>query len=317
MERILPNALKQGARIAVLSLAGAPKEELVRLGAERLISLGYEPVLYPTATKRGPIYFAGTAEERAADLHKAFADSSIDAIISTRGGWGSVELLPLLDADLIRRNPKPLIGYSDITSVHGWLERYAGLVSFYAPMVAADFARGNSVSDGVDISSWMSALTQTSAWQVDGKDGLRTLREGEASGTLFGGCISIVAESLGTPYAMQAPKGDAILFVEDVGAKPYQWDRYLFHLRYGGLLERVKGIVFGDMKQCVSDDAENALLEEVILHNLRDFRGPISIGLRCGHVYEPNISLPLGVRATLTAHSTTCTLRIDEAAVSL
>jgi len=143
------------------------------------------------------------------------------------------------------------------------------------------------------------------------------LQEGSVSGTLFGGCISIAAESLGTPYAMQAPDGDAILFVEDVGTKPYQWDRYLVHLRYGGLLERVKGIVFGDMKQCVSDKAENALLEEALCHNLRDFKGPIAIGLRCGHVFEPNISLPLGVRATLIANPTECTLRIEEAAVTL
>ncbi|MBS1814064.1 MAG: LD-carboxypeptidase [Acidobacteria bacterium] len=317
MQRILPPALKQGARIAVLSLAGAANEDRVRLGVERLASLGYEPVLFPTATKRGPIYFAGTAEERAADLHRAFVDESIDAIISTRGGWGSVEILPHLDAELIRKHPKPLIGYSDITSVHGWLTRETGLVSFYAPMVAADFARGEFVQEGVDSASWNNALKQGSAWQLGAKDGLHTLQEGSAGGTLFGGCISIVAESLGTPYAMQAPEDDAILFVEDVGTKPYQWDRYLVHLRYGGLLERVKGIVFGDMKQCVSDAAENALLEEALRHNLRDFKGPIAIGLRCGHVYEPNISLPLAVRATLITNSTECTLRIEEAAVTL
>lgn len=316
-ERIKPRALKRGARLAIVSMAGAPKPELVERGMERLRSIGYETVMMPNAMKRGPFTFAGTPQDRLQDIHAAFADTSIDGIISTRGGWGSVLMLPHIDKELIRANPKALIGYSDITSVHAWLMRETGLISFYGPMVAADFARGDEAGDGADTSSWNKALTQTSAWSLGPSDGMRVLQEGDASGELFGGCISIVAQSLGTPYAMQAPEGDAILFVEDVGAKPYQWDRYLVHLQYGGLMERVRGIVFGDMKQCVGEGEEYAQLEEAIRYNLRDFRGPVVIGLRCGHVHEPNITLPLGVRASLHADGEACELRIEEAAVTL
>jgi muramoyltetrapeptide carboxypeptidase len=126
------------------------------------------------------------------------------------------------------------------------------------------------------------------------------LRAGVAEGTLTGGCLSIFAESLGTPYAALPASAEEprILFLEDVGTKPYQWDRMLLHLRYAGMLEHVSGIVFGDMRQCVSPE-EEVWLEAAILHTLADFTGPIAIGLRSGHVDGANITLPLGVRVRL------------------
>jgi muramoyltetrapeptide carboxypeptidase len=116
-------------------------------------------------------------------------------------------------------------------------------------------------------------------------------------GVLTGGCISIFAEALGTPYAPQIDSA-SILFLEDIGTKPYQWDRMLLHLRYAGLLENVTGIIFGDMRQCVADD-EADFLDRAVLHALRDFDGPIAIGLRSGHVGRSNLTLPLGVSARL------------------
>ena len=121
-----------------------------------------------------------------------------------------------------------------------------------------------------------------------------------AEGTLAGGCLSILAEALGTPYAMLPASAEEprILFLEDIGTKPYQWDRMLLHLRYAGLLEHVSGIVFGDMRQCVAAE-DVALLEAAVLHALADFAGPIAIGLRSGHVDGANLTLPLGVRVRL------------------
>jgi muramoyltetrapeptide carboxypeptidase len=117
---------------------------------------------------------------------------------------------------------------------------------------------------------------------------------------LAGGCLSILAESLGTPYAMLPASAEEprILYLEDIGTKPYQWDRMLLHLRYAGLLEHVSGIVFGDMRQCVAAEDE-ALLEAAILYSLRDFAGPVAIGLRSGHVDGANLTVPLGVRVRL------------------
>jgi muramoyltetrapeptide carboxypeptidase len=177
-----------------------------------------------------------------------------------------------------------------------WLAREAGLVTFYGPMVAADFAR----AEGFDAASWQHAAGGSKEWSLGAADGLRVLRAGAVEGTLSGGCLSIFAEALGTPYAPLPASADAprVLFLEDIGTKPYQWDRMLLHLRYAEMLEHVSGIVFGDMLQCVGA-GEQALLEGAILHALRDFAGPIAIGLRSGHVDTPNVMVPLGIRVLL------------------
>jgi muramoyltetrapeptide carboxypeptidase len=230
--------------------------------------------------------------ERVANLHAAFADDEVDAILCTRGGWGSAELLPLLDKQLIRANPKAFLGYSDQTTLHLWLRNEAELVSFQAPMVAADFSK----ADGVDLASWRAVLEGLAPWHLGADDGLRVLRSGVAEGELSGGCLAIFVESLGTPWAARARGG--VLMLEDVGVRAYQWDRMLVHLRHAGLLENVTGIVFGDMGQC-GDASERAGIEASILHALRDFGGPIGIGLRSGHVDRGNITLPFGVKVQL------------------
>ncbi|MBB5345534.1 S66 peptidase family protein [Tunturibacter empetritectus] len=288
-----PRALRSGATLAVLSPASTPKPELVERGMAHLQRLGYKTVLSPHALDSGPLYYAGKLEDRLRDLHAAFANPEIDGIVCTRGGWGSAELLPHLDAKLIGSNPKPFIGYSDHTSLHCWLHSEANLATFYGPMVAADFSR----EDGVDLASWQHSLTGDSAWSLGDAEGLRVLRAGQAEGLVAGGCLSIFAEALGTPYTPRMER-DSILFLEDIGTKPYQWDRMLLHLRYAGVLEKVTGIVFGDMRQCASPD-EQDYLERAILHALGEFDGPIAVGLRCGHVSTYNVTLPLGVAARL------------------
>lgn len=299
----------------MLSPASTPKEPLVRLGMERLRLLGYEPVLMPSALTAGPLYYAGEAAARAADVHAAFADPDIDGVLCTRGGWGTAELLPLLDADLIRANPKPFMGFSDPTTLHLWFTQVCGLHTFYAPMVSPDFARGDDIEDGVDLYSWRQSLERTDPWQLDGQQGMRVLKAGAAvEGTLYGGCLALLVESLGTPYAMQPPSGDIVLFLEEVGTRAYQWDRMLLHLRYAGLLDRVKGILFGDMAQCADTPEDADLIEKALLHNLRDFNGPVAIGLQCGHVNTPNVTLPLGVQVRLDC-SNAATLSLLESAV--
>ena len=305
---IKPKALKAGARLAILSPASTPKPELVAAGMVQLREMGYEPVLSPNALVRGPLYYAGTMKQRVDDLHAAFVDPSIDGIVCTRGGWGSAELLPYLNADLIRANVKVFVGYSDHTSLHIWMRKFAGIVTFHGPMCAADFSK----ADGVDMASWEHAVGSDRPWSVGSAEGLRVLKQGVAEGVLDGGCLSIFVEALGTTYAPVAPEG--ILFLEDVGTKPYQWDRQLLHLRYAGQLDRVKGIVLGDMTQCVPA-GELELLEQAILHALREFNGPVAIGLRSGHVGMGNVTLPLGVRVRLEL-STTERLEFLESAVS-
>ena len=285
--------LRQGSRIAIVSPASAAKPDLVAQGRAALKAYGYDPIVMPHALDRGPLYYAGTVDHRVADLHAAFADPTIDAILCTRGGWGSAELLPLLSADLIRANPKVFAGYSDHTSLHVYLWNLCHLPTFYAPMAAADWS--NPI--GVDDRTWRAALHAEAPWSVSAADGLRTLRPGRAQGRLLGGCLSILIESLATPFAPRLNE-PTILFLEDIHTKPYQWDRMLQHLVFAGLLRNVQGIVFGDPTSNIQP-SELPLLEAACLHALADFNGPIAIGLQSGHMASHNRSIPLGTWVTM------------------
>ena len=217
-------------------------------------------------------------------------------MLCTRGGWGSAELLPLLDRELLRANPKVFVGYSDHTSLQSWFWNECRMPSFYAPMVAADWSQ----PDGVDERSWRAAVETAEDYVLDRHDGMRTLQHGEASGRLLGGCLAILEAGLGTPWAMRIEE-PCVLFLEDIGVKPYQWDRMLQHLRFAGVLEQVQGIVFGDMTANVAAE-EMPLLQAACLHALRGFKGPIAMGLRCGHVTGGNRTLVLGAHAVLQCH---------------
>lgn len=287
-----PPAVPPGSRIVVVSPASGAQSDRIGRGIEILRGLGYDAVASPHACGKYPPYFSGTVDERLSDLHNAFADPSVAAIISTRGGYGSNYLLDRLDLDLIRRHPKPFFAYSDHTTVQTWLLDQLGLIAFHGPMAAADF----SIDDGVHLDSFRSALSGGFV-QVGAGEGMRILRRGRARGVLYGGCLSILAAALGTRYA---PRTESkLLFIEDIGAKPYQIDRMLRQLILARKLERVRGFIFGEMLNCVSPGADPNLIEEVIQRVLVDFDVPIAIGLRSGHVSGGNVTLPLGIEAEL------------------
>ena len=285
-------AVPEDALVAVVSPASTPQAERVNLGLAGLRALGLTPQAAEHMLARGPLYFAGTPEMRLSDLHHAFADDEIRAIFTTRGGYGANYLLEGLDLDLIAESAKPLIGYSDLTALQLWLLDQIQLPAFHGPMLSADFAR----EDGVHLISLRAALTGQ-PYSLGAGEGLRLLRPGQAKGTLYGGCLSILVALLGTPYEPQME--GKLLFLEDVNAKPYQIDRMLWQLLEAGKLEGVRGIVFGEMLDCVSAGAPADLLDEVILHALEDFKGPIAIGLRSGHVSRQNVTLTFGVEAVL------------------
>jgi muramoyltetrapeptide carboxypeptidase len=309
-DRLLrPPAVASGARVVVVSPAASAQPERITRGLETLRSLGYDAVAAAHTYGKHPPYFAGTVDERVADLHAAFADPAVAAIFCTRGGYGSNYLLERLDLDLIGAHPKPFFAYSDHTAVQTWLLDQLGLVAFHGPMAAADFAADN----GVHLASFTSAITGGLV-EAGAAEGLRTLRPGSARGVLYGGCLSILTASLGTPFAPQ-PEGK-LLFVEDVGAKPYQIDRMLRHMILAGKFEGVRGFIFGEMLDCASPGADPHLLEDVILRVLEPFDVPIAIGLRSGHVSSGNVTLPLGLEAELIAENDHPQLRILSHAVT-
>ena len=282
------------AGISVISPASFAMPERVQLGLERLTQLGYAPQLGGNAQNRGPLFFSGPPEERIADLHAAFVDPETSMVVAIRGGYGSNYLLDRIDLELIKRNPKPFFAYSDMTGLQLHLLDELGLPVFHGPMVAADFY----LEDGVHLESFRAAI-EGRPYAVGAVEGLRTLKAGEASGTLYGGCLSIMVAMIGTRWEPDT-EGN-LLFLEDVGAKPYQIDRMLWHLRTAGKLNGVRGIIFGEMLDCSSPGAPDGLLEDAILSALAGLDVPIAFGLRSGHVSRQNVTLTFGVEAVLQA----------------
>jgi muramoyltetrapeptide carboxypeptidase len=289
-----PTAVSSGAGISIVAPASFAQPDRIEGGLVAMRALGYAPRLCDFALERGPLYFAGTTEQRLADLHTAFADETTNAVMCLRGGYGSNYLLKGLDTELIRNHPKPFFAYSDLTGTQLRLLDKLGLPAFHGPMLAADFY----LEDGVHLPSFLAALAGET-YSVGSAEGLRALKPGVVSGILYGGCLSILVSLLGTEWEPQTE--GKLLFLEDIGAKPYQVDRMLWQLRNAGKLEGVSGIVFGEMLDCVSPGAAPELLEQAILSALAGFEGPIAIGLRSGHVSRSNVTLTFGVQAELKA----------------
>lgn len=303
MKPLLPTGpISSNAGISVISPASFAMSERVERGIERLRQLGYSPSLGGNTQTRGPLFFAGTSEQRLADLHSAFSDEASSIVAAVRGGYGSNYLLDSIDLDLIREHPKPFFAYSDMTALQLFLLDQLGLPAFHGPMVAADFY----LEDGVHLDSFHSALSGR-PYSLGPVEGLRTLRQGTARGALYGGCLSILVALIGTPW--EPATENKLLFIEDVGAKPYQIDRMLWQLRHAGKLDGVRGIIFGEMLDCTSPGAPADLLDNAILSALDGLDIPITIGLRSGHVSRRNVTLTFGVEAELQAS--------DEARLSL
>ena len=285
-------AVRRGSRVAVISPASYPQPDRLAKGVEALGHFGFLPSVGRQALAKANHYFAGSAQARLEDLHAAFLDPAVGAIFCSRGGYGSNYLLAALDLELLREHPKPFIAHSDMTCMQTWLLDQIGLVSFHGPMVAGDFA----APEGVDEPSLQAALGGE-RWFVGEAAGLRTLIPGKATGVLYGGCLTLLAASLGTPYA---PRTEGkLLFLEDRDVKPYQLDRLLRQMILAGKFAGVTGIIFGEMLDCVAPGQKNGILDEVILRVLDWFQGPIAIGLRSGHASRRNVTLAFGIEAEL------------------
>lgn len=287
-----PAALHQGDRIGIIAPASNIDQRALEQGAEALERLGYEPVYSESITARD-IYFAGDVERRVGELEAMFESRDIKAIVCARGGYGTNHLLEHIDIEIIRENPKIFVGYSDVTTLLTWFTDN-GLVVFHGPMVAKDFAH----EGGVDEDAWESVLGgEQAALEFGPESVIEPLVAGEAKGTLYGGCLSMLVASLGTPYEIHTD--GKLLFIEDIGAKPYQVDRMLMQLRLAGKLEKVRGILFGEMLDCVQPNGQDYTLQDVIKSVVGDLEVPVAFGFPSGHVRSGNFILPLGVSSSL------------------
>jgi muramoyltetrapeptide carboxypeptidase len=310
--RVKPPALLSGDTVGIVAPASSFNHDEFEAGCEALRRLGYKPV-YSESIFAHDLYFAGSAERRVQELEEMFQRDDVKAITCVRGGYGSNYLLPLLDLQKLAAKPKIIVGYSDVTTLLTYLSDSAGFVAFHGPMVAKDFAK----ADGVDPASWQNAMCGAEKWRLEFTDGsgVKSLALGSTEGMLYGGCLSMLVASLGTPYEIKTD--GTILFIEDVGTKPYQIDRMLMHLKLAGKLSGVRGIVFGEMLDCVQAPNQRYTLEEVVMRVVGDLDIPVAYGLRSGHVSRQNITLPIGVRAALTVNDSGVTLDILEPATAV
>jgi muramoyltetrapeptide carboxypeptidase len=304
-----PRALRSGDRIAVVAPASPFTREDFDAGLEEIRSLGFEPVFDDDVFARER-YLAGPPDVRARAFLAAWTDPTVSAVFAVRGGYGSVHLLPLLDARRIAGNTRIFMGYSDNTSLLTWLVQQCGLVVFHGPMLAGRFAKGAA---GYDRDTLFRCLCRPQPVGEILHPQLETLVPGEAAGMLVGGTLTQLAASLGTPFAFCPPDG-CVLFLDEVGERPYRLDRLLTQLRLAGILSRTAALVFGELPQC-DEPGGTLAAKETVRELTKDFHGPVLFGLPSGHTDGACVTLPLGVRARVIAGSRPA-LVIEESAVS-
>ncbi|MDD4715265.1 MAG: LD-carboxypeptidase [Oscillospiraceae bacterium] len=294
---ILPKPLFPGARVALLCPSGAVPEERLAPSLEALCALGLQPVVYPSCRARHG-YLAGLDALRADDLNRAFLDPSIDGILPLRGGYGANRILPLLDFNTIRQVPKYFGGYSDCTALHIAFNQLGGFITYHTVMPATEYYRP---LDPYTMDHLCRAMFGTLIGPLNNPRGypLRVLADGFAAAPLCGGNLSLLADSLGTPWEIDT-RGK-ILFLEDVGEPLYRIDAMLTQLRNAGKFSDCAGILLGSFSGCAPEHPELDLsLDEIFRELLAPVGKPVLAGFACGHT-RPTAALPLGAVLTMEA----------------
>ena len=301
---VKPRALKPGDTVGLVAPASYTFD-LWRLddAAARVEALGLKPRFGKHVRGRQG-FLSGTDEERVADLHEMFADPSVAAIFSLQGGYGTPRLLDRLDYDLIRRNPKILLGYSDITGLHLAISKKSGLVTFHGPNMLGSLPPRTleALKKALFVAEPIGEVTNPEESDpLNVEFPLRTVAPGVARGRLVGGNLTLIAHTMGTPYEIET--AGRILLLEDTGEAPYRIDRMLVQLRLAGKLQSVAGIVFGTCTDCgpARSSFEISLsLSDVLQELLGSLGKPVLAGILFGHTKEKAI-IPIGVEAELDA----------------
>ena len=289
-----PKALRRGSRFAVVAPASPGKSDRVAAGQRELERLGFSVAPPENLPPEG--YFASSAKARHSEFLSALTNTACDALIATRGGYGSVYLLEEgLPQSL---SPKPLIGFSDITTLQIYLWQKHRWIGFYGPMLAAGLDHGAGAPGGYHEESLRNALTRTSGtWTIPLQG--ETLQAGSTEGVVLGGAMTLLEATIGTPWELDT--GGAILILEDRAMKPYQIDRVLTHLKHAGKLSKIRGLVLGDFPDCEPPVAGSPTVRDVCSRILALLGIPIVYGAPIGHTHRAMLTIPLGVRARLVA----------------
>lgn len=304
-----PARLQEGATIGLIAPASPASDEKIEKALANLAALGFR-VKAGASLRARTGYLAGPDSVRLADLHQAFADPEVDAVWCVRGGYGITRLLPQVDYHLIRKNPKPFIGYSDVTALHLAIGLRTGLTTFHGPVGASDFPDNTLAHFKAVLMQPVAPYTITAPGSQDELPGEAyrpyTISAGTAQGALTGGNLSLLSALAGTPF--EPSFRDKIVFIEEVGEQPYRVDRMLTQLLQATDLRQAAGIALGVFEDCAPKNADFSFsLSETLYDRLGSLGVPVVYGLPFGHVAH-QATFPYGVHAALDADTLTLTL---------
>lgn len=288
-----PSKLSEGDTLGLISPASIiPERDRYGEIQSTLEDLGFKIKLGQYALERTG-YLAGTDRQRAEDLNAMFADPDVDAIIPFRGGWGSNRILEYIDFKAIKNNPKPLVGFSDITSLLLSIYAKTGLITFHGPVGKSDWT-------DYTVQQFKKAVMTADPFSLHNKadQNLSVLRKGKAHGPLLGGNLTVLTSMLGSGYLPDFE--GAVLFLEDVGEDVYRIDRMLTQLKLNGILDKISGLIFGQCTNCVPGNNYSFSLMEVLNDHIQPLAIPACYGSMIGHVANM-FTLPVGLPATFDA----------------
>ncbi len=307
-----PKPLRAGDRVAITATSSPVPDEKLTASIESIKFLGLTPIVMPSCHMHHG-YLAGTDQQRADDLNSSFANPEIKGIFCLRGGYGAMRILPLLDFDLIKNNPKVFIGYSDITGLHTAINKLCNLITFHGPMPTTDYR----VHEGFTLDSLKACLfapeTLKELTNPVGEK-IKALNPGAAQGVITGGNLSLLAGTLGSPYEIDTK--DKILFIEDVDEEPYRIDKNLTALSLAGKFRDCAGIILGTFERCEEVDHPTLTLEEIFAETVLPWNKPTILNFRAGHIY-PQSTFPMGAQIRLDADITSGNHTAAEASVKI
>jgi muramoyltetrapeptide carboxypeptidase len=298
--------LHPGDRVALVAPASSFPHEELAAGVAELTRLGFEPVFDDTILDKDR-FVAGSVETRVKAIMNAWQDDSVAALIAMRGGYGSAQLLPFLDPDILVDGRKALIGYSDVTALLALYLRH-GLVAIHGPMIDRRIAKGPSAYDET---SFRAVLMRAAPAGDFAPPELEVLHRGSARGLLMGGTLTQLMASMGTPFAFDPPPG-CVLFLEDIGERPYRIHRLLTQAAQAGVFVQATAIVFGEFPGCDEPGGDPAI-RDVLREFTAEFRGPVLFNFPSGHTNGATWTLTIGLQVEVTSDPPA--LRILEAAV--
>ncbi len=306
---IKPKRLSVGDTIGIIAPSSGISEQELAKALQNMTDLGFQTKLGKSVSKVNG-FLAGTDKERLNDLHWAFADKTIDAVWCVRGGYGTTRFLDKVDYNLIKKNPKIFIGYSDITALHTSIYQNCNLVTFHGPVAAStfsDYAKKHVINTLMNPSTpYKIELSPDNIAKENLEFKTEVITKGKAKGKLIGGNLSLLTAIAGTPYGLRETKGK-LLFIEDVGERPYRLDRMFVQLKQSIDLKQLAGIALGVFTDCNPPDDKSQTVIDVVKDHLGNLKIPVIYGLSFGHIRD-QFTLPMGIEAELDTENKTMTL---------